>query len=75
MLFDKIRFRNTLLSYLVRYALSLGLMLFYVWLTGLIEPLNPSAYEDVFLNFTAITICVMVGLAIKDRWRRNKNKH
>lgn len=73
-LFDKIQLKNALLSYLVPYALSMGIVFFYVWLTGFIEPLHPNAYRDIFLNFTAVALCVMLGISIKDKWVQNKMK-
>jgi hypothetical protein len=73
-LFDKIQLRSMVLSYLVPYAISMGIVFFYVWLTGFIEPLHPDAFRDVFLNFTSVAIFVMVVISIKDKWKRNKNK-
>ena len=62
-LFDKIRFRNKVLSYIV---------FFYVWLTGFIETLHPNAYRDIFLNFTAASFCVMAAIFAKDKWKASK---
>jgi hypothetical protein len=73
-LFDKIQLKSKLLSYLVPYAISMAVVFFYVWLTGFIETLHPNAYRDIFLNFTAISICVMIVIFIKDKWKVNKNK-
>jgi hypothetical protein len=73
-LFDKIQLKSKLLSYLVPYAISMAIVFFYVWLTGFIETLHPNAYRDIFLNFTAISICVMIIIFIKDKWKGNKNK-
>lgn len=74
LLFDKFRLKNPILSYLVPYAISMGIVLFYVWLTGFVEPLHPDAYRDIFLNFTVVAIFVMLGIYIKDHWKRNKKK-
>lgn len=73
-LFDTIRLKSKVLSYIVPYAISMAVVFFYVWLTGFIEPLHPDAYRDIFLNFTAISICVMLVIFIKDKFIRNKNK-
>ena len=73
-LFDKIRFRNKVLSYIVPYAISMGVVFFYVWLTGFIETLHPNAYRDIFLNFTAISICVMIVIFIKNKRKGTKIK-
>lgn len=73
MLFDKIQFKNKLLSYLVPYVISMGIVFFYVRLIGFIEPLHPNAYRDIFLNFTGVSICVMIVIALKDKYKRNKN--
>lgn len=73
-LFNKIKFKNKVLSYLVPYAISMGIVFFYIWLTGFIEPLHPDAYRDIFLNFTAISIGVMFVIFIKDKWKGDRNK-
>lgn len=70
-LFDKIQLKSKVLSYLVPYAISMGIVFFYVWLTGFIEPLHPNAYRDIFLNFTAVSICVMLVIFIRGKWKRN----
>lgn len=75
MLFDKIRLKNPVLSYAVPYAISMGLVFFYVWLTGLVEPLHPNAYRDIFLNFTAVAACVMLVIFAKDRWLSNRKRN
>jgi hypothetical protein len=74
MLFDKIQLKSKILSYLVPYVMSMGIVFFYVWITGFIEPLHPDAYRDIFLNFTAISSCVMIAIFIKDKWKGSKNK-
>lgn len=74
MLFDKIRLKNPVLTYLVPYALSMAVVFFYVWLTGFVEPLHPDAYRDIFLNFTAVAACVMLVIFVKDRWLSNRKK-
>lgn len=56
------------------YAISMGIVFFYVWLSGFIEPLHPDAYRDVFLNFTAVSICVMIVIFIKDKRKHNKSE-
>ena len=73
-LFNKIQLKSKILSYLVPYAISMGIVFFYVWLTGFIEPLHPNAYRDIFFNFTAISIGVMFVIFIKDKWKGNRNK-
>jgi hypothetical protein len=74
MLFDEIQVKSKVLSYLVPYAMSMGIVFLYVWITGFIEPLHPNAYRDIFFNFTAITIFVMIAIFIKDKWKGNKIK-
>ncbi len=71
-LFDKIRLKNTVLSYLVPYAISMAIVFFYVWLTGFVEPLHPDAYRDIFLNFTAVSVAVMSVIFIKDKLKAKK---
>lgn len=72
MLFDKVKFKSKVLSNLVPYVISMGIVFFYVWLTGFIEPLHPNAYRDIFLNFTAISIAVMIVIFIKDKRKESK---
>jgi hypothetical protein len=74
-LFDKIQLKNMVLSYLVPYTISMGIVFFYVWLTGFIEPLHPNAYRDIFLNFTVVSICVMIVIYLKNKRMRRKNKN
>ena len=69
LLFDTVQLKPPVLSYLVPYVLSLALVFAYVWLTGFVEPLHPNAYRDVFLNFTAVAVVIMLGFAVRDRWR------
>lgn len=68
-LFVKIQLKNKVLSYLVPYAISMGVVFFYVWLTGFVEPLHPDAYRDIFLNFTAVAVVIMIGMAVVERLR------
>lgn len=72
-LFDGIRLKSKVLSYLVPYAISMGIVFLYVWLTGFIEPLHPDAYRDIFLNFTAVAIVLMLIFFVKDRWMARKS--
>ncbi|MGM0396112.1 MAG: DUF6608 family protein [Bacillota bacterium] len=69
---DRIKLKNKVLTYLVPYSISMGVVFLYVWFTGLLEPLHPDAYRDIFLNFTAISISVMSIIFIRDK-RRMKN--
>ncbi|WP_291570300.1 DUF6608 family protein [Clostridium sp. UBA4548] len=73
-LFEKIKVKSAILSFLLPYAISMGVVFFYVWLTAFIEPLSRNAYRDVFFNFTAISICVALILTIKDKWKKKKRK-
>lgn len=73
-LFEKIKVKSAILSFLLPYAISMGVVFFYVWLTAFIEPLSPNAYRDVFFNFTAISICVALIITIKDKWKKKKRK-
>lgn len=77
-LFYKIHLKNKALSYLVPYAISMGIVILYVWLTGFIEPLHPDAYRDIFINFTAVSILVMFVLFLIDkrkRYKKEEKKH
>ena len=74
LLFGRIQLKNKVLSYLVPYAISMGIVFLYVWLTGFIEPLHPDAYRDIFLNFTAISIFVVLVIFLKDHIKQRRNK-
>ncbi len=73
LLFDRIQLKSKILSYLVPYVLSMGTVFLYVWLTSFFEPLHPNAYRDIFLNFTAISICVMFAFFLKDKIKSHRN--
>lgn len=73
-LFYKFQLKSKVLSYLVSYIISMGIVFLYVWLTGFIEPLHANAYRDIFLNFTAISISVMTVIFIKDILKGNRIK-
>lgn len=74
-LFDKIKFKSKILSYFIPYSISMGVVFLYVWASGFIELLHPNAYRDIFLNFTAVAICVMTVMTIKCKLKeRNKSK-
>ncbi len=66
-LWDRIKLKNKVLTYLVPYSISMGVVFFYVWFTGLFEPLHPDAYRDIFLNFTVISILVMTVMFVRDK--------
>jgi len=51
----------------------MGPVFFYVWLTGFVEPLHPNTYRDVFLNFTALAIFVMLPIFIREKWKGSKS--
>ncbi len=74
LLFDRITLKSKVLSYLVPYVLSMGTVFLYVWLTSFFEPLHPNAYRDIFLNFTAISLCVMLFFFTKDKMERHRNQ-
>ncbi len=76
-LFEKINMRNSTLSNLLIYSISMSLVLLYAWSTGFVEPLHPNAYRDIFLNFTSIFIFIGVFKYIKARFyscTNEKNK-
>lgn len=74
LLFTRIRLKNRFLSYLVPYVISLAVVMAYVWLTGFVEPLHPDAYRDVFLNFTAVAIVVIVVIAVRERIMQRRGR-
>lgn len=48
MLFDGIKPKRKVLSFLVPYAISMGLVFLYVWIIGFFETLHPNAYSGLF---------------------------
>ncbi|HKL41981.1 MAG TPA: DUF6608 family protein [Clostridia bacterium] len=73
-LFYKIKLKNKLLSYFLPYAISMTIVFFYVWLTGFITTLHPDAYRDIFLNFTAVSLGVILIIFTKDQLKGNNKK-
>lgn len=66
-LFDKFKLRNKILSNLVSYVISMGLVFIYVWITGFFDPLSPGAYQGIFITYTALTIIVSLIIELKNR--------
>ncbi|WP_280772088.1 DUF6608 family protein [Salipaludibacillus daqingensis] len=66
-LFDRIKLKSKVFTYVVPYVISMGIVFLYVWLTGFFVTLHPNAYRDIFLNFTAVTIGVIAVIIIKDK--------
>jgi predicted neutral ceramidase superfamily lipid hydrolase len=67
MLFNNIKLENKVLTYLIPYSISMGIVFLYVWITGFFQPLHPDAYRDIFLNFTSVSALVMTVIYFKDR--------
>ncbi|NLM75057.1 MAG: hypothetical protein GX187_03075 [Clostridiaceae bacterium] len=72
MLFDGIKPKRKVLSFLVPYAISMGLVFLYVWIIGFFETLHPNAYRDVFLNFTAVAVILWIIATLKDNLKTKK---
>ena len=47
-----LKLRNYWLKSLVVYVPTLLLVLVYIWVTGIREPLAANAYRDIFINYT-----------------------
>ncbi len=73
-LFDKLRFKNKLLSHLISYGISMSAVFLYVWITSFFDPLSPGAYQGIFFTFTALTIVFSILLEVRDRIRRKKSE-
>lgn len=73
-LFYKIQLKSKLLSYFLPYAISMMMVFFYVWLTGFITQLHPDAYRDIFLNFTAVSLGVILIIFTKDQLKSHQEK-
>lgn len=72
MLFDKLKFKHTILSHIISYVVSMSLVFFYVWVTSFFEPLDPGAYQGIFFTFTSLTIVISIIIEIKDRMKRKR---
>lgn len=67
---SKIRTKNVLVSTLLIYVISMGMVYLYVWLFGFIEPLHPNAYRDITLNFTPLFI--IISVIVHNRSKKNE---
>lgn len=72
-LFDKLRFKNKLLSHLISYVISMSVVFLYVWVTSFFDPLSPGAYQGIFFTFTSLTIAFSILLEIRDRIKNKKS--
>lgn len=72
-LFDKIKHRSKILSYLIPYSISMSIVFAYVWITGFWEELHPNAYRDIFLNFTVVSIVMAGAITAKDYIKAKSN--
>jgi hypothetical protein len=60
----------------LNFTCFLKLVLGYVWLSGLREPLAESAYRDIFINYSMMFLCVALIYNIADiigSKRKNQN--
>ena len=71
-LFDKLKFRSKILSFIIPYSISMGTVFVYVWISGFWEELHPNAYRDIFFNFTAVAIIVAIAVTTKDYIKAKK---
>ncbi|BDB00757.1 hypothetical protein CBOS2020_08310 [Clostridium botulinum] len=71
-LFDKLKFKNKILSFIIPYSISMGTVFVYVWISGFWQELHPNAYRDIFLNFTAVAIVVAIAVTAKDYIKTKK---
>ncbi len=74
LLFETIKLKNKILTYLVPYSIPMGIVFIYVWITGFFQPLHPDAYRDIFLNFTTIAAVVMIVIHFRNRRKASKDK-
>ncbi len=65
-----IKLKNKILEVLTPYAISLSLVLLYVFCTGFFEELHPNAYRDIILNYSAVFI--IVTFIVKFMTRKSK---
>ncbi|TYQ18408.1 UNVERIFIED_CONTAM: hypothetical protein Cloal_0840 [Acetivibrio alkalicellulosi] len=66
-LFHKFKTKSKILTYLIPYAISMGVVFLYVWFVGFFETLHPNAYRDIFFNFTGVTVFVIIVIKIKEK--------
>lgn len=72
-LFNKIKLKSKMISFLISYSISMLIVFIYVWITGFWEELHPNAYRDIFLNFTTVSIVVAIAITTKD-YVKNKRQ-
>lgn len=73
-LFDKLRLRNTILSHITAYVISMLVVFAYVWFTNFFDPLSPDAYQGIFITYTAFAIVVVAIIEIKKRIKSKKQQ-
>jgi hypothetical protein len=74
MLFSEMKFRFRALNCLVPYAISMGVVFLYVWLTGFVEPLHPNAFRDVFFNFTGVAVVIAVVITLMNALKAKRRR-
>ncbi len=66
----KLPMKNTALKMLGAYLPTMALALLYVYTTSFREPLAPSAYRDIFVNYTGLFLILSVITAVAGRKRK-----
>ncbi|EFI42112.1 DUF6608 family protein [Peptoniphilus sp. oral taxon 386] len=74
MLIKNLKLKNYWFKAIAVYIPTLLLVFGYVWMTGLREPLAPSAYRDIFINYTMGYVAVSVAGRIKTYIKPKNNE-
>lgn len=69
-----IRVKNFWLKVIIVYIPTMLLVFLYVFLRGLTVELARSAYRDIFINYTAGFVFVVIVVFVINTIRRKKNK-
>ena len=70
----KIPIKNLSIRSVVVYIPTMGLAFGFIWLNQFIEPLAKSAYRDIFINYTSLSVMVSIAAIIKNNIKQRYTK-
>jgi len=70
----KMPIKNMLLRSIVAYIPTMGLALGFIWLNQFVEPLAKSAYQDIFINYTAFFVIVSIVAVTSNNIKQKRNR-
>jgi UDP-N-acetylmuramyl pentapeptide phosphotransferase/UDP-N-acetylglucosamine-1-phosphate transferase len=72
-LYDAFRHIRKIVFLPLHYALMMSLVLFYVFVQSLFAELHPTAYRDIFFNFSIPYVVVATTLLVVEHLRNKRN--